>query len=475
MKCLISIGLILPALAAVIGVAAWAVSADVVMNSGNNNRVNKADNSVLQNFGDANNDDRRDIFRTNGENQRVHPQDQPSNPSVRSPSRPRQVSTSTVASSTLSPKEATDVNAILSKLISASGAASGGSGPRFVVVAPLPDTPDIHSGQSSSPVSRADHGTPSVVRAQDAWQVSRHTDNRHDTNTDDLVMSASLTHHQVQHPPPHRQTNEHDNTANKMGPPPNESASPRRVGDKSYVINLSTKNHHRHGGFNPQQMEMSGFDPFDSMFQPDSNVGSSVPMSGSNPSPNYAVSGPYSMSPKRGPPQGFFSSRVPMGAQHYETKDQHVFNPHATEHKVMNQHGFKGNHPPGMMHHQGGHGGGAPYGLKPIQQQMLHLESNAGPPRVDDSNRWGNIGFHGPPAPPFVHKPPEGISLSISSPSNSGTHVSAEPVSVIKSFFLPFLPKPRLNMNARVVFGVVLDKGMGLGGNKKDAGHRHPF
>ncbi|EEC02865.1 hypothetical protein IscW_ISCW016693 [Ixodes scapularis] len=40
------------------------------------------------------------------------------------------------------------------------------------------------------------------------------------------------------------------------------------------------------------------------------------------------------------------------------------------------------------------------------------------------------------------------------------------PMGVIKNLFLPFLPKPKVNLNGRVVFGVVLEKGVGLGHNQ---------
>ncbi|KAH7985917.1 hypothetical protein HPB52_025306 [Rhipicephalus sanguineus] len=47
------------------------------------------------------------------------------------------------------------------------------------------------------------------------------------------------------------------------------------------------------------------------------------------------------------------------------------------------------------------------------------------------------------------------------------------PMGVIKNLFLPFLPKPKVNLNGRVVFGVVLEKGVGLGHNQHGQQHHH--
>ncbi|KFM81883.1 hypothetical protein X975_07831, partial [Stegodyphus mimosarum] len=413
------------------------------MNSGNN-RISKTDNSLLQSFS-VDNDNRRDIFRSREENERFRPQPRPlpeTSPPVRTSTTIKTSSTTTTAAPlTLSPKEATDVNAILSKLISASGAASGGSGPRFVVVAPLPDNADVLQGQGSpsSGIARVDHSG-KVHSTDNNWSVSGKT-----LHESDLVASGSSQNYQKVPPPIHRSTN-NASVTDRIGFTNGESSATRRIGDKTFVMNTNGNNH-RGGGFNSPPLELTGFEPFDSMMQLDSLTGSaSSPKVLHNPPRNF------NLQHKRGPPQGIYGTRNHLKP----LQDQHIFTPH----------GLKANSPPGMIaSHQPG------IGLKPIQQQLHHMD-NAGPPlRPEESNRWGTLSF--PPSPPYVHKPPEGISLSISSPANSGTHVSSEPVNVIKSFFLPFLPKPRLNMNARVVFGVVLDKGVGVGG-KKDAGH-HPF
>ncbi|XP_015911583.1 probable serine/threonine-protein kinase nek3 [Parasteatoda tepidariorum] len=461
MKCLISIGLILPALAAVIGVAAWAVSADVVMNSGNSR--NKADNHMMQNF-PMESDHRRDIFGSNEESDKIRPQNQmpesttkltttttttttTAKPTTQSSTTITTTTSTTSAPGTLSPKEENDVNAILSKLISASGAASGGTGPRFVVVAPLPDGTDaFQSPPSTSTISRADHSQKS---RDNSWHVSGPS--RHES---DLQTSASSHSKRIAHSTANQPIHQ-KNLTNRIGAS-TDGSSNRRIGPQPIVI--SANDYHNGNTFNGPEIEITGFDPFDSMMQDALSASPSAPKV--HQSPNHPT-----YNNKRGPPQGIYGNRKPLPLQTFDHKPQQVFDPHMMN---QNKHTVINSHNPGLVALPPGMGPPPSVGLKPIQKQMHHAD----PLQAAESNRWG---YHGPPGGSYHHKPPEGISLSISSPSHSGTHVSAsEPVSVIKSFFLPFLPKPRLNMNARVVFGVVLDKGMGLGGGKKDAGH-HPY
>ncbi|GBO04629.1 hypothetical protein AVEN_117629-1 [Araneus ventricosus] len=438
-----------------LGVAAWAVSADVVMNSGNN-RSNKADNHLLQNFAE---DNRRDIFRTNDDRQRLPIQPSTQSSSTTAITTTTKTTTTTSAPSaspTLSPQEETDVNAILSKLISASGAASGGSGPRFVVVAPLPDSEDsapisrADNPSSTRPSSREDNSQPvrTHSREDSSWQVS----GKHRPEPE-IISAASYQNYQKVLPPSPRSAGS-GNLTSRIGLS-NNDASNRRMGPKPMMMSGSGSAHNGGSGFHNPHIDLTGFEPFDTMmheFQASQSVQKPHP---NPPPPNFGGS----FNSKRGPPQGHFNrnQHKPLGMQ----QDQHIFHHHMPEH---GSHVLQGssNHPQGMIAPPPG------IGLKPIQQQLHHVD----PLRPEESNRWGSVGFHGPPSGGYVHKPPEGISVAISSPSGHAAHVSSEPVSVIKSFFLPFLPKPRLNMNARVVFGVVLDKGMGIGGDKKKS---HPY
>ncbi|GFS57966.1 uncharacterized protein TNIN_398611 [Trichonephila inaurata madagascariensis] len=409
------------------------------------------------------NDNRRDIFRANEENQRIRPQQQPS--SQTSSTTQKAISSSTnAAPATLSPQEETDVNAIISKLISASGAANGGNGPRFVVVAPLPDNAEVPQNSapvisradnipSTRPHSRDDNPQSPKNHPQDSWQVSNQR-----RPEPDLLPAASSQGFQIVQAPVGRSANP-SNLTNRIGLSGNDAAN-RRMSPKHFMMGASGNGHNGGGSFHNAQIDLTGFEPFDTMMH-ELQASQSVQKPHQNPPPpNFGGS----FNPKRGPPQGHFNGRnqhKPLGMQQFDPKDQHIFHHHMPA--ELNPLGLQGssNHPQGMI---------APpppgIGLKPIQQQMHHID----PLQAQESNRWG---YHGPPSGAYVpHKPPEGISLAISSPANSGTHVSAEPVNVIKSFFLPFLPKPRLNMNARVVFGVVLDKGMGIGGDKKKS---HPY
>ncbi|XP_076336194.1 uncharacterized protein LOC143239195 [Tachypleus tridentatus] len=59
--------------------------------------------------------------------------------------------------------------------------------------------------------------------------------------------------------------------------------------------------------------------------------------------------------------------------------------------------------------------------------------------------------------------PSKGVSLHI---DGGGGHGLINPISSLSSLLLPSLGKPKVNLNGRVVLGVVLDKGIGLGGHK---------
>ena len=52
-------------------------------------------------------------------------------------------------------------------------------------------------------------------------------------------------------------------------------------------------------------------------------------------------------------------------------------------------------------------------------------------------------------------------------PMGGGGQVMTSPLGIFKTLLLPLLPKPRVNLNGKVVFGVVLEKGVGYGKQKK--------
>lgn len=51
-------------------------------------------------------------------------------------------------------------------------------------------------------------------------------------------------------------------------------------------------------------------------------------------------------------------------------------------------------------------------------------------------------------------------------PMGGGGQVMTSPLGIFKTLLLPLLPKPRMNLNGKVVFGVVLEKGVGFGKQK---------
>ncbi|XP_022236215.1 uncharacterized protein LOC111083814, partial [Limulus polyphemus] len=94
------------------------------------------------------------------------------------------------------------------------------------------------------------------------------------------------------------------------------------------------------------------------------------------------------------------------------------------------------------------------------------------PEKSYDSNRWGSSGGYegysssgdygyggGYSSYGGGHPPNKGISIQLN--GGGGGHNA---LASLASLLLPSLGKPKVNLNGRVVFGVVLDKGIGLGG-----------
>lgn len=73
---------------------------------------------------------------------------------------------------------------------------------------------------------------------------------------------------------------------------------------------------------------------------------------------------------------------------------------------------------------------------------------------VGDSSNSAVVNFN-MKDPPGADK---GLHMSFGSgPSSGGAQLITNPLGIFKSLFLPLLPKPRMNLNGKVVFGVVLD------------------
>ena len=77
--------------------------------------------------------------------------------------------------------------------------------------------------------------------------------------------------------------------------------------------------------------------------------------------------------------------------------------------------------------------------------------------------------------------PDKGLSIGLGGgPSAGGAQLITSPMGIFKSLLLPLLPRPRMNLNGKVVFGVVLEKGVGFGKPKKPpvmvhVPHKHGF
>lgn len=68
--------------------------------------------------------------------------------------------------------------------------------------------------------------------------------------------------------------------------------------------------------------------------------------------------------------------------------------------------------------------------------------------------------------------PSKGLTLHFGGgPMGGGGQIMTSPVGIFKTLLLPLLPKPRVNLNGKVVFGVVLEKGVGFGKQKSHAPH----
>lgn len=70
--------------------------------------------------------------------------------------------------------------------------------------------------------------------------------------------------------------------------------------------------------------------------------------------------------------------------------------------------------------------------------------------------------------PPIRKSEKPGIQLSFGGgPMGGGGQLKTSPMGIFKTLLLPLLPKPRMNLNGKVVFGVVLENGVGFGKKPK--------
>ena len=69
---------------------------------------------------------------------------------------------------------------------------------------------------------------------------------------------------------------------------------------------------------------------------------------------------------------------------------------------------------------------------------------------------------------PMDSGPGKGVTLHFGGgPMGGGGQLMTSPLGIFKTLLLPLMPKPRMNLNGKVVFGVVLENAVGFGKNKK--------
>jgi hypothetical protein len=66
------------------------------------------------------------------------------------------------------------------------------------------------------------------------------------------------------------------------------------------------------------------------------------------------------------------------------------------------------------------------------------------------------------------HGESPGVQLNFGGgPMGGGGQLMTSPMGIFKTLILPLMPKPRMNLNGKVVFGVVLENGVGFGKKPK--------
>lgn len=89
------------------------------------------------------------------------------------------------------------------------------------------------------------------------------------------------------------------------------------------------------------------------------------------------------------------------------------------------------------------------------------------PAESNNNKNKAVIQFHTPDAQTAESGASKGLTLHFGGgPVGGGTQLMTSPVGIFKTLLLPLLPKPRMNLNGKVVFGVVLEKSAGFGKQK---------
>ncbi|KAL1482939.1 hypothetical protein MTO96_013350 [Rhipicephalus appendiculatus] len=491
MKCLISLGLILPALAGVIGVVAWAVSAETVMASA----LEKTESPIrIQDRSSY--DDRLDEPPSysklppskaippppppedSGSAESSAAADYASNSLPVLPAQPKpgaiveattagtdgdkpvyvvhfvlgdkdakgrdKVTTTThseppPAASTLNP-HSPEFADMLNHILNASRNGFGRS-PQFVVFAPMPTD---HNKQHLEHLSKATRYHPVGV------PVSQ-----------EVISAPVQHHHQQQHLPP---------------APPVPLRVPIRPRDEYHPM---ASHHH------PHQHE-AALPPRQQYLLPAPQVLSR--RNGSNPNPFQAPPPPPGFQSNAAPPPpepeplapGFQSVGGYSASQNHDMyaaaapQSQSPYNPPLPPPPPPP--------PPPVSHHHSRYGSPSRYNdAVDSQRGLLHPASESAFPNKDRSgfeiHAGDSYASHGSSSSGHGGHG-KGITFTIGGGDHHGGggghhDYGVSPMGVIKNLFLPFLPKPKVNLNGRVVFGVVLEKGVGLGHNQHGQQHHH--
>ncbi|XP_075557132.1 uncharacterized protein LOC142589560 isoform X2 [Dermacentor variabilis] len=336
------------------------------------------------------------------------------------------------ATSTLNP-HSPEFADMLNHILNASRNGFGRS-PQFVVFAPMPTE---HNKQHLEHLSKATRYHP--VGAPVSQEV----------------ISAPMQHPHQSHLPP---------------PPPVPLRVPIRPRDEYHPL---ASHHH------PHQHE-AALPPRQQYLLPAPQVLSR--RNGSNPNPFQAPPPPpgFQANPAPPPPEpeplapGFQSVGGYSASQNHDmyapaAQSQSPYNPPPPPPP-----------PPPVSHHHSRYGSPSRYNdAVDSQRGLLHPASESAFPNKDRSgfeiHAGDSYASHGSSSGGHGGGHGKGITFTIGGGDHQSPHhdYGVSPMGVIKNLFLPFLPKPKVNLNGRVVFGVVLEKGVGLGHNQHGQQHHH--
>jgi hypothetical protein len=125
-----------------------------------------------------------------------------------------------------------------------------------------------------------------------------------------------------------------------------------------------------------------------------------------------------------------------------------------------------------MIPPQGQHSFQTPQNIQPTEAateptEESQVSANFGSQTAEGNPQKAVIQFHTPDAQAAESGANKGLTLHFGGgPMGGGGQLLTSPVGIFKTLLLPLLPKPRVNLNGKVVFGVVLEKGVGFGKQK---------